>query len=263
MMIDSYDSRDGPYGGANVKSNGKTGTNSTETSGIYMDSNAVVNGPVYTGAGSDPNQVIEMKASAAINGPTQALTSPKELPSVIAPSGLPDQGNFWIGNDDTLTISQSGQYDNFTMDSNAIVTITGDLQLYVTGEFNLLSNAQLVLADGASVELYVGGSYFQDSNTTFSNVSQDPTKLTVLGLDSLYDATIKWYSNTEFYGAVYMPSAFIDVDSNTDFYGAMIGRYLEMDSNIQVHYDEALGGIDTFGSGPANYIVKSWQQLYN
>jgi hypothetical protein len=61
-----------------------------------------------------------------------------------------------------------------------------------------------------------------------------------------------------------MPSAFIDVDSNTDFYGAMIGRFLELDSDIQVHYDEALGGVDVFGGGgSSNYIVKSWQQLYN
>ena len=259
-ILDSYDSRNGFYGGSNIGSQGHVGTNGTHYGCIDMNSNAKVYGNVFSGSESDPDSVIITRVNAQIYGEKRALDHPKEIPSIITPDGLPFRGDYSLGTDDVLTISESGEYTSLRLDSNAKVTITADVTLYITGEFSLLSNTQLEIAEGASVTIYLGGSFVQSSNSQINNLSQDPSQFLLLGTDS-FNGVMEWNSNSQFWGAVYVPRSDVSFNSNADFFGSIIAKRLDsIASNARIHYDEALTDlyIET-ASESSFFIVKSWQ----
>jgi hypothetical protein len=191
------------------------------------------------------------------------LTSPKEMPSVSPPEGLPFRGSLTVDGTSNITISESGEYTSFMTDDNSKVTITADVTLYITGDFSMLSNSQFEIAEGVNANIYLGGTFAQNSNTQINNLSQDPTKLMVFGTDS-FNGEMEWNSNTDFYGAIYVPKAEIDYNSNAGFYGSVAGRLLELDSNSRIHFDEALADLEyDMGNGEISaYAVRSWQQAY-
>ena len=47
-------------------------------------------------------------------------------------------------------------------------------------------------------------------------------------------------SNTEVWGTVYAPNAVVEIDSNLELFGSLVARRVILDSNCQIHYDEAL-----------------------
>jgi hypothetical protein len=259
-LVDSYDSRLGSYGGSNAGSSGNVGTNSTAYGSIDLAANAKIYGSAYTGPESDPAEAIITRSNAIISGDRGALSEAKLMPSVTAPEDLAYRGDYDLGGTGVDTISESGQYASFNLRSNAKVTITGDVTLYVTGDFSMQSNTQLEIAEGARLTLFLGGSFEQDSNTQINNLNKKPSNLVILGTDS-FDGQMQWNSNSQFWGAVYVPKANVDFNSNADFFGAIVGRSVNsISSNARIHYDVALSdSIVDFG-GDYPYVVKSWQE---
>jgi len=182
------------------------------------------------------------------------------MPSIPPPAGLPSGGDYFLGGSDTDTISQSGEYSNFCLDSTATVTVTGDVTFYVIGEFFMASNSTLVIESGSSVTIYLDGTFFMDSNTNMNNSSKDPTKLLIFGTDN-FTGTHEIKSNSEFYGAIYTPRADLTIDSNAHFYGSVSASMIEANSNVQIHYDTALAQLEIVQAAVADLpcSVRSWQ----
>jgi len=257
--VDSYDSGDGAYGGTNVGTEGDVGTNGTLLGCIDLCSNATIYGDAVSGPGSDPESVIITQGSAYIDGEKKSLVEEKEMPSVDPPEGLPFMGGYNLGVGGSDTINASGEYTSFILGNNSTVTITSDVTLYITGDFTMSSNTQLNIDNGASVTIYLGGTFSQNSNSQINNLSQDPTKLLIMGTDS-FSGTMTWRSNTDFYGAVYAPRAHVDFRSNIDFYGSIIANTFEFKSNARLHYDKALAGLKRDDMEGMPYGVRSWQE---
>jgi len=258
--VDSYDSRDGTYGGSNMGSEGHVGTNGTHYGCIDLDSNARIYGNALSGPESDPGDVIIMRGNAEIFGEMDSLSEPHDMPSVPLPGGLLYNGDYFLGGNDSDTISQSGEYSSFRLDSNCTVTITADVTLYITGEFSMLSNSQLDIADGVKVTIYLGGSFVQESNTQINNLSEDPTNLLILGTDS-FNGEMEWNSNSQFWGSVYAPKADMHLNSNADFYGSISAKSFDCDSNSRIHYDLALAALALDGVDGTPFKIKSWQEV--
>ncbi len=258
--VDSYDSRDGAYGGSNMGSEGHVGTNGTHYGCIDLASNARIYGNALSGPDSDPESVIIIRSNAEIFGDMDSLSEPHDMPSVPLPEGLPYNGDYFLGGNDSAIIDQSGEYASFRLDSNCAVTITADVTLYITSEFSMLSNSQLEIADGVKVTIYLGGSFIQNSNTQINNLSQDPTKLLILGTES-FNGEMDWNSNSQLWGAVYVPQADIHLNSNADFYGSISAKSFDCDSNSKIHYDLALAALALDGADGTPFTVKSWQEV--
>lgn len=267
-MIDSYDSSLGDYGELigeeeNKGSNGHIATNSTAVGCISLYNNAEIFGNATSGPESVPEDVIVTENNSVIYGQKSSLDDLKTLPSIPAPVGLPSMGGLELDSNDEITINTSGEYSSIELDSNSKITITADVTLYITGEFVMDNNSQLEVADGVTLTVYLGGTFTQDSNSAFNNLSEDPTSLMILGTDS-FNGTMGWNSNSDFWGAIYVPRAAMNIYSNAMFYGSVVARYINMDSNGQIHYDEALEDVDTSGfQGDNSYRVKSWQEKIN
>ena len=259
-IVDSYDSRNGAYGGSNMGSEGHVGTNGTDYGDIDLASNARIYGNAVSGPESIPEDVIITWGNAEIFGELDSLSEPNAMPSVPLPESLLYKGDYFLGGNDLDTIDESGVYTSFRLDSNCTVTITADVTLYITGEFSMRSNSQLVIADGIKVTIYLGGSFVQESNTQINNLSEDPTSLLIYGTDS-FNGEMEWNSNSELWGSVYVPKANVHLNSNADFYGSISGKSFDCDSNSKIHYDLALAALVLDGADGTPYTIKSWQEV--
>ncbi len=258
--VDSYDSRDGAYGGSNMGSEGHVGTNGTDYGDIDLDSNARIYGNAVSGPDIDPGDVIITRGNAEIFGEMDSLPEENAMPSVPLPESLLYNGDYSLGGTDSDTIDESGVYTSFSLDSNCTVTITADVILYITGEFAMRSNSQLEIADGVRVTIYLGGTFIQDSNTQINNLSEDPTSLLILGTDT-FNGEMEWNSNSQFWGSVYVPKAVVHFNSNADFYGSISAKSFDCDSNAKIHYDLALAALVLDGVDGNPYAIKSWQEV--
>ena len=261
-LVDSYDSRKGLYGGSNVGFSGNVGTNSTTYGSIDLAANAKIYGTAYAGPESDPATAIITRSNALITGGKAAIPELKAMPSVTAPDSLTFKGDYSLGDTYIDTISESGEYTSFRLTSNAKVIISGDITLYVSGDFSMHSNTQLEIAPGSSLTLFIGGSFVQESNTQINNLTKKPFNCVILGMDS-FNGVMQWNSNTQFWGSVYVPEANVDFNSNADFYGAIVGRSVNsISSNARIHYDLALSNSIVNFEGDFPYVVKSWQEKF-
>ena len=258
VMIDSYDSRIGDYDNpGNVGSEGDIGTNSGDFNAIYMDNLADLAGDAVSGYESDPESVIITDPGANIDGVKRSLPVEIEFPSITPPSGLPWVGDYSMSGTDS--IFSSGEYINFTMENNSVVTIEDDVILYITGDFYMDQNSRLDIADGASLQIIMGGGSFEmDQSSTMNNLSQDPTKFVLFGTDA-FIGDIYIDQSSEFYGAIYAPNAFVELDQGDGFYGSIIAKDILFDQDTVLHYDQALEDLEILPSMGSLYVVKSWQ----
>jgi len=258
-IVDSYDSRLGAYGGTNIGNGGNIGTNGDIYGAINLGNGSIVNGSAMTGPETDPNEVIIMGMGADITGETAALDEPKDLPSVTVPTGLTNRGNLSVSGT-TTTISQSGQYNNLALANNAVVTVTSNVTLYVSGTFTLNNGAEFKINPGCSVTLYFGGGWSLNSTAKISNLSQDPTKLVMYGTDT-FTGSKTFCNSFETYAAMYFPKANVTLANTNTFYGSIIANQFMIGNNMRVHYDEACASLQTgFTSPTSSFEMKSWQE---
>ena len=258
--IDSYDSRQGPYGGDNIHSLGHVGTNAGTYGCVTLDENSIIHGSALTGYQSNPDQIIVQGNGSNITGQKTTLDQVKELPSVPAPTGLTYWGNLTASGSST-TISQSGQYANFTLNNNALVTISSNVVLYITGTLTLSNNAEIRISNGCTATFYFGGDWNLSSNSMFNNLSQDPSKLVIYGTDT-FTGSKTFRNNFATYAAMYVPKADVTFANNAAIYGSIVANSFNIANNLAFHYDEALASMSTpsLDTGTSSFTMKSWQE---
>jgi len=260
ITVDSYDFRNGDYGGLNVGSKVYIGTNSTLSGGIWIDADSVINGNVISGYDSDPDQVITADPSANIYGIKRSLFTALELPSVLAPVGLSYRGDYSLDDNSLDTISDSGEYDSFSLGRNSTLRIDGEVTLYVTGDFYMDKNSEIEIASDASLTIYLGaGNFEMDAGTAMNNLSLDPTKLLIYGTGS-FNGEIYMDQNTAFNGAIYASQGDVSLDVSVGFYGAVVAKNVTIDVGTVIHYDLSLEELEILPSMGALYEVKTWQE---
>jgi hypothetical protein len=175
----------------------------------------------------------------------------------------PGSGN-WNGTNYDYLLSGGKYLSSSFSASSGTVMVSGDNVWWCTGDFKLSGNAQIIIAPGASLKLYVG-------QTTGSGVSADisgngvvnstgqATNFIYYGLSSNTD--LKYSGNAAFVGAVYAPNAAFTMGgggNNTyDFVGASVTSTATLNGHFNFHYDEALGRF-----GPSRgYIIASWNEI--
>jgi hypothetical protein len=279
---DSYNSNYGFYDDQTAQNDGNVATNNTAPDSIVLDSNARIHGSVAAGVGTPMDQldvvINTAESNTFISGDKMVLIEPFDTnvdphvstfiaglewkPDLV----LPNKGNV------VLTESDSGIYDTISLSVNTVLTIQGDVVLYVTGagggtgSFSMKSNAEIVIMDeNSSLKLIFGKATFhQASNTSVRNLSKIPSKCLIFGtteFNSEVVGDLVWNSNSEFFGAFVVPHANLDYRSLHDLYGALVTKELDFNSNAAVHYDEALGELSAYKGGIPYWTVKSWHEV--
>ncbi|MHC4395174.1 MAG: DUF7305 domain-containing protein [Planctomycetota bacterium] len=239
----------------------KVGTNSTAAVSVEMKSGVTIDGDVAVGVGGDPGVVINSMTEAMITGTAYALKEEPELPVITVPNSLlllPSQGTITT----STTITTSAKYDGISLSSGNIITIDGPVSLYVIGNIILDNSAEVRIVDpntnpNASLTLYVGGNIEMKNGGTINNLAKDPTRLKIYALDS--SRNIDFKNSSDFYGAIYAPTADIHVYNSVQLFGALVGNTFNQDVNADFNYDAALRDVTVDDEGVL-FIIKKWSE---
>jgi hypothetical protein len=260
VIIDSYNSTAGVYGGSNVYNNGNIRTNAGDGAGgsyaVTLSNNSAVKGNVMIGPNGNINNDITLANNSTVVGTKEVAAESVVFEPVTVPSGLPSRALVNLTNNATININANGSYPSISAKNNAIINVTGNVTVYVSGTFSMANNAYVNIAAGSSLNLYLNGAQFNVANNTkMNNVSKDPSKLHIYGTNNV--TSVNYSNNTDFYGTLYMPKAVINQANNVHFYGSIVGKSLGMANNFKIHYDEALSGT---GPSIGGMSVSDWHE---
>ena len=253
--VDSYDSRLGPYGGANVASSAEVGTLSSAAQAVSVVNTASVKGDVYVPSGANPNSVVFVDGTSTVTGlkanypqvePTPTLTAPTNLGPSIGDRSY--EGN--LGN----TISTNLHVDNLQIKSNSSVVISGNVTIYVEGTLDIWNKTSIELLPGSTLDLYVGGAV----NIYKHSPTIDGPDLSRMRLYSLGTSPVTITDGGIFMGVILAPKANIVVDGAAEVFGAMIGKNVVIQGGAKLHQDVNITGGGTPAKFPGNGFVITW-----
>ena len=268
-FVDSYNSSLGPYATQAIFTDGND-VWASENGHIASNANIYVtqNGGVHGDATPGVTSTTTVSGNATVSGSTLSISTPFVMPTLEFPPGTPS-GNLIVSGDQTLA---SGTYflNDLTLNANSTLTVTGPV-VFVVDDLQLKSNSELVIDTTAGgAEFYVRDDFILESNTLLAPLSLDPSQLSVsLKGNNVIDPTVDveidpdlevgFKSNSQMYGTLFAPKAYIEIRSNFELFGALMARRLLISSNSMIHYDEHLGEVDE--DTEINYEIVGWREV--
>lgn len=259
-FIDSYDSAAGAYGSQVTAGNdwalenGNVGSNSD----IVMRSNTEIHGDATPGVG---HVVDDSAPGTYISGSTEPRDEPFPMPPIDVPV-IPSSGPLVVNSNVTLGPGPI-HYSSIRVNGGGTVRIVGPAQL-VVDDLLMRSNTNLVFdCMAGDVEVYGTGNFNLLSNSTVTTLSDSALGVTLLlsGDNTSPGAhdTISISANSDFIGAIYAPKVNYRLASNFNVYGSIICKYLDLAAYSEIHFDEALL-YDGWGSTD-EYAPALWRRL--
>jgi hypothetical protein len=142
--------------------------------------------------------------------------------------------------------------------SDTLLVLGTNVTLYITRDFQMTGNSQVIIAPGASLKVFVGGDVNLAGNGIF-NYTLDASHFSLYGLPTNHNIAIS--GNAAFTGVVYAPQADLVMNGsgNTiyDVVGAIVANTATLHGHFQFHYDEALGRAKI----QSKYNVASWHEI--
>jgi len=239
------------------------------TEGMINVQNANVRGTLYTGPSG--GYTIGAQGSvgdlAWVDGGTNGLQPGhyrndfnQDFPPVLPPfeTAIPPMGGIVSGTNYTWVLG-NGNYKALCeakFGTGDTILVEGSAVLYVTGDFLMQGNSSIVIAAGANLQLYVGGS--STVIGTLNNAGNCAT-FTYFGLPS--NTSVSLAGNDVFLGSIYAPSADLTMSGggkNTlDYQGACAVQTIGMNGHFNFHFDENLKR-----NGPVRgYQISSWKEI--
>ena len=189
-------------------------TNSTAANGVDLRSGATIDGSVYIGPGGDPDMVVSKDGNSKITGEIGVLGTPFEMPTVTAPTGMPaSQG------DKTYSggfLTGDLHFDTLTIRQNRAVIVSGTTRI-LCDEFAMGNNSDLILAPGATLEMYVHNNADLRNNTSFNAFPGDSSDATIYFLGS---GTITVSNSHALYASVIGPNVHLHVENSAKIHGS-------------------------------------------
>jgi hypothetical protein len=240
------------------------GTNSTDSGAITCKTGVTIDGDIVVGVGGDPDVVINNTTEAAITGETYPSLVTHKTPDVTVPQYLADMvSSGSIGT--SATLSGPAKYDTINLggttgyDPNKVdkVSVSGDVEIYVTGDLKLGNGDEVMIPIDGSLTIFLGGNLYVDNSGAINNLTKDPTKLQIFGLDTCTNMDFK--NSGTFYGAIYAPDADIHLFNSFNLYGAVVGKSFSQDMNANFYYDMHLREVDPTMIG-VHMVIKRWSE---
>jgi hypothetical protein len=243
----NYDENDDPL---------RIGTNSTESGAVTLANRATIDGDVAVGVGGDPDVAIDSAPGATITGETYPLTEEVELTPVTVPRWL----QLWPSYQ-TITdggrITHSGKYRGIDLKQGETIKIDGNVSLYIVGDMVLGNRSELQIQEDSSLTLYLGGDLECKNSSDINNETQDPSKLKIYGLEDCESMQFK--NSSDFYGAIYAPSADVVMHNSADIYGAVVAGSFESKNSSTFNYDASLRDTDA-NDEIVRFTVRNWHE---
>lgn len=219
----------------------KVGTNSTDSSQLWLKNSSEVNGDLYIGPDGIPGVVIKDQGGDYEDSYVQSETV--DIPSVNVPDYLSSSssgGN--LNQDDTLTSSDSGKYNKIDLGNSEKLEIDGDVELYITGDITLGNSAEIEILEDSSLTIYVDGDIEGNNSSKFTNQNDDPKLFKLMCTDSCTDVNLK--NSGDMYAILYAPKADVSLGNSATYWGAVVANTCDMDNSSTLYYDGSLANYD-------------------
>ena len=241
-LVDSYDSDSGTYAATSEFDNGDVGSNGE----IDVKNSADLGGDVSTSLDGG----LDINAGATVAGDTTS-----EAPEVILPPISAEEFAAAEATNDNAT-GMSGSYSYNPVSHALEITNTLTLQsgTYYFSDITTKNNADLVLAPGASVTIYVNGD-IELKNSVTVNDGGSPGDCMIYSSGDLY---LK--NSGDFYGTFYSPEGFADLANSGDIYGSIFAGTMTIHNSAGFHYDKDLDDFEKKDTG--KMVVVSWGEIY-
>lgn len=230
-IVDSYDSSLGSYA-SQVGGLGYAGSSASlgSNADIDLSGSATIYGDAVPGpTGSVTGSTTNVSGSTAPAAAPQTVDPYSYSPSV-ASSGS-QSGTATLG-------AGVHRFDDVTVSGGQILTLDGDMELYVDGAFTISGSGQCIVTSGSHVTIHHGTGNFTISGSGVLNVAQAPDNL------HLFSATagrVEISGSGAFHGAVHAPNAQGVVSGSGGVFGSFVGRTLNLSGGSTLHQDLALG----------------------
>ncbi|PKK83912.1 MAG: hypothetical protein CVT49_05665 [candidate division Zixibacteria bacterium HGW-Zixibacteria-1] len=241
MSTDSYNSDSGSYAATQDTLCGDVGSNA----GIVMHNGSNVGGDVVT---SSDSSSLDINAGATVTGDIK-YNVPKETLDPIP------QSEFDIAeayNDNVSGISGSYSYNPSSHAFETSSTVTLSDGTYYFSSLILKNSAELLIAPGAAVKIYVTGD-IEIKNSGGVNAGGTPGDLMFL---SQGDLVLK--NSGEIYAVFYNPDGDADLRNSSDFYGSIVANTIIVHNKAGFHYDRSLGSKRLGGN--IGFAAVAWRQ---
>lgn len=213
-VIDSYNSKQGAYGGSNIGSSGDIGTNGN----ISLSGSTNIKGSANPGIGKK----VTLTGTAKVSGSTSPLTEALSYTAPSAPTTYNNQGlgsSLTLKGNSSLTLTPGTYYfSSISLSNSARLTITGNTKIYLSSSFNMAGNSAII------------------------NQTTDPKNLSILLTSTA--TTVGIGNSTAFYGLIYGPSTNVTISGAANFYGAVIANKVTVSASGAIHRDTSV----TYGS---------------
>jgi hypothetical protein len=280
VETDGFDSMDPNYstGGLYDPLKRKASGDVFSTQGLINVQNAEVMGSLYTGplgsytigGGSVGDLGWVLGGTNGVQPGHYKNDLNLDYPPVLPPytTGIPPAGGTINGTNYTWILGNNNyMYDDpknpAKFNSGDTILVVGIARLYVTSDFIMGSGAQIAMAPGGSLELYVGG-----ANTSIGQVNNPGNCSTFSYYGLPGNTSINLSGNNAFLGTFYAPNADFKLSGSgtggsttnavqVDFQGACVVKTINMNGHFRFHFDENLKR-----KGPTSgYHLTSWTEL--
>ncbi len=231
--IDAYCSTDGPWsrqrkqnwhGAKYVSDTARIGSNGQ----FELDSNSAVMGDANPGVGKR----VSTASNSKVFGASTPLAEPIEIETVSMPAGLTPSGSYVLKDKKKTLGPGEFAFTDMTLDGNTKLTIVSPTTIYLSGSFEMNSNAVLTTDTGLA-----------DGVTIFLTQERE---------------TVLLESNSDMIANVHAPGCDVELNSNSEITGYVLCDSLYMDSNAAIHVDTCYTGGYSSGSGTTEFEVVSW-----
>ena len=225
---------------------------------IILGKGTIVDGDVAVGMGGDPESVI-CAPEASITGQKLAISKETDFHSVTVPQWLEN-----LPSDGTIsspgTIAYSAKYNGINLGRGDVMTVDGPVTLYVTGDIGLMNSAQIQINQNnpnASLTLYIAGNIYCKNGGAINNLTENPAKLKIYGLDSC--TQLSFDTSGSFYGGIYAPNAMLNLKSSVELFGSFATRQFLQGLASNVHYDASLKNAGASDSC-VSFSIRRWRE---
>lgn len=246
-FIDSYRSQDGAYAPMSATSEAIITVNSVTSNSVSLFNDAVINGYVYTGPGSDTDRSIRTWDKKAITEGADVLKEQVVLPKIILPDAAPfnedSTGNLILGYNEQVVADYDMHIDDLTLTSQSTLTVEGSVVIMVEGDVSIGEEAQLVITPGSTLDLYVKGRC--DISGWMNVTSADPQALYIFMTGK--DNTFEMFDAAAVYCVLQNPEGAVNLHEQTQFFGRIRAKSLKSMGGIHVDLDSGFATLN--GSG--------------
>ena len=239
-IIQGWRNTSGPWSGTPVANSATIYTESSTNASISLDNAARLEGIAYAPVGSTPSSVIVANNGATITGGSAVVPRRPLFPRLLVPTNFTatSENNvaFWGS---TFTLSGSRRFNNLTIGTTSVATVSGNARIVVDGDLTIQDTARLVIPSGATLDIYVAGTVNLWTSAQ-ANTSGDPDRLRIYRTGSGTNA-VNIYDNARLHAHVINPLGslvmFDNGQPNNEFVGTFRGASVNIDNNAKIRLD--------------------------